>query len=104
MFDVATVGREPTGRRRGYSTGGDWACLFEASEDRERKLLERRITSFRLEDDHYRRDDEVHRLRLFERPELVELLQSLGFGVRTTRSYGDLRFPPGYLGIVARKR
>lgn len=103
VFDVALVGRVPKGRRRGYTVGNDWACLYEAEEDPESMTLTRRITSFRKQGDDYRRDDEVHRLRLYERSWLVGELRSAGFRVRTVKAYGDLAFPPGYLGFVARK-
>jgi len=103
VFDVALVGRVPEGRRRSYTEAADWACLFEAEEDRVRKTLVRRITSFRKVGDLYRRDDEVHRLRLYERAELLKRLRHAGFRAGTVKAYGELRFPPGYLGFVARK-
>jgi SAM-dependent methyltransferase len=103
VFDVATIGRVPEGRRRGYVEGPDWACLVEAQEDRRRKTLVRRITSFRKQKDHYRRDHEVHRLRLYERAWLTASLRAVGFRVRTVDRYGELEFPPGYVGLVARK-
>lgn len=104
VFDVALVGRVPKRRRRSYTVGEDWACLYEAEEDPERKTLTRRITSFRKRGDAYQRDDEVHNLRLYERGWLVDELRTAGFRVRTVNAYGELKFPPGYLGFVARKR
>jgi SAM-dependent methyltransferase len=103
IFDVALVGRVPKGRRRSYTVGGDWACLYEAEEDRQRMTLTRHITSFRKRGSAYHRDDEVHHLRLYERGWLVDELRSAGFRVRTVKAYGELTFPPGYLGFVARK-
>jgi SAM-dependent methyltransferase len=103
VFDVALVGRVPKGRRRGYTLGNDWACLYEAEENTDSMTLTRRITSFRKQGDAYHRDDEVHYLRLYERSWLVEELRSAGFRVRTVKAYGELTFPPGYLGFVARK-
>jgi SAM-dependent methyltransferase len=104
VFDAALVGRVPEGRRRAYSLGDDWACLFEAEEDSEKKLLTRRITSFRKVGDAYHRDDEIHRLRLYDRDWILDELRGAGFRVRTIRAYGELAFPPGYLGFIARKR
>jgi SAM-dependent methyltransferase len=103
VFDVALVGRVPKGRRRSYTVGDDWACLYEAEEDSDRMTLTRRITSFRKRGDAYHRDDEVHHLRLYERRWLVDELRSAGFRVRTVKAYGKLTFPSGYLGFVARK-
>lgn len=103
LFDVATVGREPTGTRRSFREGDGWGCLFEATEYPQRKQLERRIITFRRVGKTYRRDDEVHRLRLYERDELISPLRDLGFRVSILPSYGKLQFPPGYLSVLARK-
>ncbi|HEY2894977.1 MAG TPA: class I SAM-dependent methyltransferase [Pirellulales bacterium] len=103
VFDVALVGRVPGGFRQGHSQGADWACLYEAREDTHRKQLERRITTFRKAENEYRREQEVHRLRLYERAELAGEPREAGFRVRTLRRYGELKFPPGYAGFRARK-
>jgi SAM-dependent methyltransferase len=104
VFDVALVGRVPEGRRRTYTMGDDWACLYEAVEDADRKIVTRYITSFRQRGGSYYRDDEIHQLRLYERAWLVDELRAAGFRVRTIKAYGELTFPPGYLGFVARKK
>jgi SAM-dependent methyltransferase len=103
LFDVALVGRIPEGRRRTYSEGPDWACLVEGCEDSRKRTLTRQITSFRQIGDHYQRDSETHRLRLYEPEELLEPLRKLGFRVRTLRGYGEFEFPPGYLGFLCTK-
>jgi SAM-dependent methyltransferase len=103
LFDVATPGRVPDGHRRGFTVGPDWACLFEAKEDCECHELTRDITTFRKVGHLYRKDNEVHRLRLYDRRELIELLRSIGFRVRAVRSYGETRFPLGYVGLLASK-
>jgi SAM-dependent methyltransferase len=103
LFDVATPGRIPGGSQRGYREGDDWAVLFSDEEDRKRGLLTRDITSFRKVGELYRRDHEVHRLRLLARVDVVEQLRGLGFRVRTLRNYGPLPFGPGHVGFLARK-
>ena len=93
LFDVAEPGRVPgTGIGRTYVEGDDWAVLVTNEEDRQRRLLTRRITSFRRVGDLYRRDQEVHRQRLLDRAELAAQLRSIGFRVRILRGYGTLRF------------
>ncbi|HTM52639.1 MAG TPA: class I SAM-dependent methyltransferase [Pirellulales bacterium] len=104
VFDVALVGRVPGGIRQGHSEGADWACLYEAREDAQRKQLERRITTFRKSGNDYRREQETHRLRLYEKAELAGELREAGFRVRTLGRYGKLEFPAGYAGFRARKR
>ncbi|HEX3724733.1 MAG TPA: methyltransferase domain-containing protein [Pirellulales bacterium] len=104
VFDGATPDRAgKSGQTSGYTQGDDWACLFTATEDRRQNLLTREITSFRRVGRLFRRDHEVHRLRLFNRRELLAQLRTLGFRARTVTGYGVQPFPPGYVGIVARK-
>lgn len=104
FFDGAEPGRVPGGGpQRRYFDGADWAVLVESEENSRERLVTRRITSFRKVGRLYRRHQEVHRLRLFERSTLLKQLRTLGFRIRTLNAYGEYRFPPGYVGIVARK-
>jgi SAM-dependent methyltransferase len=104
LFDVAAPGRVPGGGpTRNYREGDDWACMISAEEDRRKNILTRRITSFRKVGDLYRRDQEVHRLQLFRRPELAQVLRRAGFRVRALAGYGRRRFVPGHIGFLARK-
>jgi SAM-dependent methyltransferase len=104
MFDVAEPGRVPgSGPQRNFREGDDWAALVAAEEDRSARLLTRRITSFRKVGKLYRRDFEVHRLRLLDGPALAAQLREIGFRVRIVRGYGPARLPPGYVGLLARK-
>jgi SAM-dependent methyltransferase len=105
IFDVATPGRVTgDGAQKNYREKGDWAVLVEAEEDKPRRRLTRKITSFRRIGDLYRRDHEVHRLQLFDPPKLARQLRAAGFRVRTLSRYGKLEFPPGVVGFHARKR
>jgi SAM-dependent methyltransferase len=105
LFDMAEPGRVPgASPRRNYSEGEDWAVLVSAEEDRQRRLLTRRITSFRKVGELYRREHEVHRLRLFRRADVAAQLRSIGFRVRVLRGYGSFRFPQGYVGFLAHRR
>ncbi len=103
VFDVATPGREPTGQRQAFRQGSDWACMFEAREDSETRTLTRHVSTFRRVGTLYRRDDEVHRLRLYDRQEMTAALRDAGFRVQTVRDYGKAAFPPGYVGFIAHK-
>jgi SAM-dependent methyltransferase len=104
LFDVAEPGRVPgPGSQRHSREEEGWAVLVTAEEDRRRKLLTRRITSFRKVGDLYRREQEVHRLRLLRGAALARQLRGLGFRVRLLRGYGEFRFPPGYVALLARK-
>jgi SAM-dependent methyltransferase len=104
IFDVLGPGQVPPGvRTRGFGVGEDWAVLSELEEDAERGTMERRIVSFRKVGEHYRRDEEVHRVRLYDPPGVSAELEGTGFGVRTMRSYGGLPLSEGHAAFVARK-
>jgi SAM-dependent methyltransferase len=103
LFDVAEPGRVPgPGPQRGYREGDGWAVLHTAEEDRRRRLLTRRITTFRKVGELYRRDEEVHTLRLWPRAEVARWLTGAGFRVRVLSRYGSLRLPTGLVGFLAR--
>lgn len=101
VFDVALPGRVPGGARQNYTHGDGWTCFHEAQEDHEKRILTRHITTFRRVGKLYRRDYEVHRLRLYDRAKLVAQLRAIGFRVRPVSGYGEMRFPPGYVGLLA---
>jgi SAM-dependent methyltransferase len=103
LFDVAEPGRVPgPGPHKGHAEGEDWAVLWTTEEDREHGLLTRNITSFRKVGELYRRDHEVHRLRLLPRSEVAALLLEVGFEVQILDAYGSLPFAPGHVGFLAR--
>jgi SAM-dependent methyltransferase len=104
LFDVAMPGRVPGEVAQHCRSGEDWACLSQSEEDRTKQILTRRITSFRHVGPLYRRDSEVHRLRLYTRAELVKPLRAAGFRVHVLRGYDDLKFPKGYAAFVCRKQ
>jgi len=104
VFDVLGPGQVPRGvKARGFGVGEDWAVLSEREEDVRRGTMERRIVSFRKVGEHYRRDEEVHRVRLYDPSELSAELERVGFRVRTMRSYGALQLSEGHAAFVARK-
>ncbi len=88
---------------RGFRLGEDWAVLSEKEEDAEQGTLVRRIVSFRKVGEHYRRDDEVHRVRLYPPDELSAELRRVGFRVRKMRAYGGYQLAEGHAVFVARK-
>lgn len=104
LFDAAGPGRVPgPGPSRIHAEGEDWAVLATAEEDGERGVLTRRITTFRKVGELYRRGEEVHHLRLIRREAIATQLRNLGFNVHILDSYGEMRFPPGLTGFLARK-
>ena len=102
IFDVLlNEGRVLDGRN--WRAGGDWAVLTEVKENREAKLLIRRIVTFRKIGSNWRRGEETHRLRLFERRKVERALRDAGFTVRTAQRYGDAALLPRRRIFIARK-
>jgi SAM-dependent methyltransferase len=104
VFDVLGPGQVPPGTTaKSFRVGEDWAVLSEREEDAEKGTMERRIVSFRKVGEHYRRTDEVHRVRMYDPSELSAELTRAGFEVRTMRSYGGHLLAEGHAAFVARK-
>jgi len=104
VFDVLGPGQVPPDTKtRNFRVGEDWAVLSELEEDIERGTMERRIVSFRKVGELYRRDEEVHRVRLYDPTGLSAELERAGFRVQTMRSYGDFPLSEGHSAFAARK-
>lgn len=103
VFDVLGPGQVPGSASKTFSEGPDWAVLSEKVEDRERGTMTRRIVSFRKTGEHYRRDDEVHRVRLYGPEEVEEWLGRVGFEVTVLRAYGNHPLGEKHAAFVARR-
>jgi len=104
VFDVLGPGQVPPGTTsRGWSAGDDWAVLSEREEDAEGGIMERRIVSFRRVGEHYRRDDELHRVRLYPPEAIEDELGRAGFEVATMSAYGEYPLGENHAAFVARK-
>ena len=104
LFDVAESGRSPdSGSQQAHTRGEDWTVLMTAEEDLTNGLLTRRITTFRKIGELYRRDQEIHQLRLITRTKVLEYLSVLGFEAHILDSYGQLRLPTGLTGFLGIK-
>jgi SAM-dependent methyltransferase len=104
VFDVITGPVATLAPSRSFRTGRDWAVLSETRRGRSRDRFERRITSFREIRGRYRRSEETHVVRVFDRGRVVDALRKAGFTVRSRKAY-DPRAPlPGRTVFVARKR
>jgi SAM-dependent methyltransferase len=105
VFDAAGPGRV-TGpgpvKAFAEAEAAEWAVLVATEEDPDRGILTRRITSFRRVGELYRRDQEVHRLRLYPQAMLEDELHRAGFHVHVVHAYGALPLPQGMAAFLAR--
>lgn len=104
IFDIAESGQVIEGEKiQSFNEGEDWIVLVEKEEDWKNSLLSRRIVTFRKVGEYYRRDDELHDLRLYKAAEMTEQLRQVGFTVETMNHYGDYKLPQAHVAFVARK-
>ncbi len=104
LVDGAAPGRGlKPGGYQAFRDGPGWFCAFHAIEESSPPILTRTITSFVKQGENYRRDDEVHLLRLIDPAWMRETLASVGLGVRRIRAYPEARFPKGYFSFLATK-
>ena len=81
----------------------DWIVLVEKEENQENETLIRRIITLRKVGETYRRDEEIHCLRLYKAKDIAEALDRVGFQVQIIGSYGQYNLPKAHAGFVARK-
>ena len=104
VFDVMEQGAHKRAAVvRGFTEGDGWMTVVEREEDRERRTLTRRITTFRKVGNLYRRADETHRVRLYDASTVAAELRRAGFRVRITRRYGDYALMKARVAFIARK-
>jgi SAM-dependent methyltransferase len=104
VFDVMEPGELADGTAaRVFAEGDGWLVAVDKAEDRRRRVLTRRIVTFRRMGRLYRRAEEVHRLRLVDAAAVLRTLRSVGFRARAVRAYGARALPPARVGFVARK-
>ena len=83
--------------------GSDWALVVRSDADAHRRVLTRRMTTYRKTDRGYLRSSETHRVRIYSRVEIGAALRDAGFMPTMRRSYGSHRLLPGDVAVVAQK-
>ena len=93
VFDLIDCAGAPLDAR-GWSSGDDWALLYETREDQPARSLTRHIETFRTtgaDGSTYRRSREVHHVRTFAAAEVERWLDRAGFGVEVSDAYGSYK-------------
>ena len=105
VFDLLGPGQIAArgGKARTFSQGDGWVVVVDKEEDRNSKILTRRIISFRRLGEWYRREDETHHQRLYEPARVADELRRAGFRARISRSYGRYPLAKAHRAFVARK-
>lgn len=101
IFDVRHPPLQRIDSINHVKSGDDWFCHARIDEDPRR--LVRHITTFRKVGEHFRRDQETHRLKLYSKPKMLTWLRGVGFRVRTFRGYGDYQLTKRQSVFTCRK-
>jgi hypothetical protein len=103
IFDIAEPGQVDKNNNQHFTEGNDWIVLVEKEENLETSILTRRIITLRKVGQYYRRNEEVHHVRLYRSTDIAHKLRQVGFKVETMRSYGQYQLPKAHAAFIARK-
>jgi SAM-dependent methyltransferase len=96
-----------SGVRRAYPlkvhSDDDWVIAVHAELDRAKRNLTRRIVAIRKVGRQYRRTQETHRQRVYDRRAVAAALADAGFTATMSRSYGRYRLMAGDIAVIATK-
>lgn len=101
VFDVVEHRPDAPMRYETEREGSGWRLTVEVREDPAHRVLTRTIRVSRELAAGTRSSIEIHRLRTFERQEVVNILESAGFDATVTRAYGAMPLPPYRMGFIA---
>jgi SAM-dependent methyltransferase len=102
-FDVIVADDDQPMHASVGRAGADWAVISATTEDLDARHLIRTITALREVEDHYRRSDEVHIVRVFEAASLAMMLKANGFSVEVSPCYGIYPLLSRRRAFLARK-
>ena len=86
-----------------FVEGKHWVVLTEKKENKSKKELERRIITFYKNKNGYKRNEEVHKIKLFRTVKIIRILQNIGFDTKFYRSYGNYKLRKNQTVIVSKK-
>lgn len=107
LFDFAEPGRALPRLEHNHFDGPGWQVTSEVIENPAAAELERTITAAVTDpaSGEPRTSREHHRLALYDREAVVEVLREIGFGVELLASYSGLyNFGLGHAGVIAAKQ
>lgn len=81
----------------------NWTVLLDSQEDKERKMVKRRIITFYKEGAAYIKNEEIHYLKLYSEEELKRMLHQIGFNITVMDHYNGFPLERGRKAFVCRK-
>ena len=102
IFDAIVADSAQPLNYRTWRAADRWAVLTESKEDLRRRVVTRRITTFVRSGAGYRRAYEQHRVGVYRREQIAELLDAAGFRMRVLKGYGATSVPRRLVFAAAR--
>jgi predicted TPR repeat methyltransferase len=103
LFDVVETGKAEPMTYRASRSGPGWEVEAVVSEDASQAVIARTITTRRFEGVEVHCSTELHRIQVFSRTALEDLLAGCGFRVEMADRYPGVSLPPRRVGVVAEK-
>ncbi len=103
IFDIATLALLSSEKEQKFREGQDWFILVEKSSDLTKQQVTRRIITFRQIGNYYQKSEEVHVQSVYEVSTIIDHLNSEGFMVQISESYGQFKLPQGRTAFFAYK-
>lgn len=103
-FDLVVSATKPALDYRRWMADETWAVLIDSAEDRRRRRIVHKITTFVKRNRTYHRSHERHELNVFPRARVESWLRAAGFSIRASRRYGAFELPTRRMAFYARKR
>jgi len=92
VFDCIVAGGPPMAYAT-WRTSNDWDVVADVREERQRRVVTRRIVTFTREGARYRRSKEEHRVGVYERETILHRLRAHGFRAHVRAAYGRTPMP-----------
>ncbi|HFL2713409.1 TPA: trans-aconitate 2-methyltransferase [Legionella pneumophila] len=101
IFDMIEPGNRPDCNH--IVEHEDWTMFVHICEDAEINELTRDVTLFRKLDDLYRKNKEVHHVKLYPHQLIVKWLEGIGFQVSLFQNYNELKLDEHHFGFLCIK-
>ena len=104
VFDARHPATGPIAPVHSARSDRDWFCHCRTEENYRTNSMIRYITTFkRVGKINFRKNDEIHRLKVYSRAVVSTWLREIGFRVRTRRAYGDYELSKNQSVFICRK-
>lgn len=103
MFDVMLESDELDRTYQIFHDTDNWTVLTDSKEDKDKKLVKRKIITFYKDGSAYAKNTETHYLRLHSEEKLKQTLEQTGFNLKVSERYEDFILGRGRKAFICQK-